>query len=87
MQFPICYIDERYGDAWRKMKTKHMDVQGNAEKYINREFCGMVVSNKDADPIRDEFFEKLLQYQFVSSGGNIEIILVSLMGFRINLNS
>ena len=69
LQFPICYIDERYGDAWRKMKTKHMDVQGNAEKYINREFCGMVVSNKDADPIRDEFFEKLLQYQFVSSGG------------------
>ena len=69
LQFPICYIDERYGNAWRMMKTKHMDVQGNAEKYINREFCGMVVSNKDADPIRDEFFEKLLQYQFVSSGG------------------
>ena len=69
LQFPICYIDERYGDAWRKMKIKHMDVQGNAEKYINREFCGMVVSNKDADSIRDEFFEKLSQYRFVSSGG------------------
>ena len=41
-----------------KMKTKHMDIKGNAEKYINREFCGIVVSNKDADPIKDECTEK-----------------------------
>lgn len=69
IQFPICYIEERYGSAWEMMESKHLEVCGNIQKYISRDFCGMVVSNKYADPIRDNFFEQLSQYRVISSGG------------------
>ena len=44
---------------------KH-EIPANPEK---RKFCSFVVSNADAKPIRQHFFEKLSDYKKVDSGG------------------
>lgn len=39
------------------------------ENYAHRDFCSFVVSNGDANPIRQEFFDRLNEYKRVDSGG------------------
>jgi len=65
-RFPIGFIKERYGIAWKKMEEKHINV---VEKLCNRKFCSFVVSNRDAQSIRNDFFKKLCNYKKVESGG------------------
>lgn len=40
-----------------------------ASRLLDRGFCSFVVSNANADPIRDMFFERLSKYKKVASGG------------------
>lgn len=67
--FPICFIEERYGEAWRRMCLKQDVIQNNPTSFIERDFCSFVVSNKDADEVRDCVFEELCKYKKVQSGG------------------
>jgi hypothetical protein len=49
-----------------KLCAKNID----SEKALNRKFCNFVYSNsKWADPVREEFFNKLSKYKKVDSGG------------------
>ena len=68
MQFPICFIEERYGNDWRRMEQKHV-LEAEKASYVNRDFCSFVVSNGEGNPIRTEMFEKLCAYKKVNSGG------------------
>ncbi len=69
LQFPLCYINERYGKDWIRMSRKHFMSEAESEQLLNRGFCSFVVSNKYADSIRDEVFDKLTEYKEVASGG------------------
>lgn len=66
LDFPIGYIKERYGKAWEGMKSKNLHID---EKLSRREFCGVVISNKDADSIRNIFWDELSKYKKIDSGG------------------
>lgn len=44
-------------------------LEMEAAKLLDRGFCSFVVSNANADPIRDMFFERLSKYKKVASGG------------------
>ena len=43
----------------------------NPEQLLNREFCSFVVSNRNGNPLRIEFFKRLSQYKKVASGGRL----------------
>lgn len=66
-RYPICFIPQRYGEAWNYMQKKHL--MRNKEIDIKRSFCSFVVSNDKASPVRKEIFEKLSAYKKVDSGG------------------
>lgn len=68
MQFPICFIEERYGQSWQRMMDKGKVLQ-EMDDPAAREFCSFVVSNKDADPMRDLLYESLRTYRPIASGG------------------
>lgn len=67
LRYPICFIPQRYGNAWKYMEKKHL--MRKEELDVKREFCSFVVSNDKASPIRKEMFEKLSDYKKVDSGG------------------
>lgn len=66
LKYPIYYIPERYQEKWELMTEKHKNI---TNKLYEREFCSFVVSNRDADPMRENFFRLLCQYKKVDSGG------------------
>ena len=66
LRYPNYMTKASYKSAWEAMKVKHL-VDG--EQALNRKFCSFVVSNGNANEIRDVFFEKLSQYKKVDSGG------------------
>ena len=66
LQFPIYYIPERYKESWDLMVLKHKNISDTMAK---RKFCSFVVSNRDGDKIRENFFRLLCKYKKVESGG------------------
>ena len=64
LRLPNNYCTRLYAEGTLLME-KHA-IPANPEK---REFCSFVVSNADANPIRQQFFEKLSDYKKVDSGG------------------
>ena len=64
LRLPNNYCTRLYAEGTLLME-KH-EIPANPEK---REFCSFVVSNADANPIRQQFFEKLSDYKKVDSGG------------------
>lgn len=66
LRYPNYMTKLSYKNAWDAMKVKHL-VEG--KQIINRKFCSFVVSNGNANEIREVFFEKLSQYKRVDSGG------------------
>ena len=69
LRLPLYYLYENYfiPDGFKKIREIR-NLDKNA--LLNRKFCNFVYSNSTtADPIRREFFEKLLRYKKVDSGG------------------
>lgn len=64
---PYCFDHGDYEKNIALAKTKHLAVNEDLVKKTG--FCSFVVSNAQADPIRDEFFERLCAYAKVDSGG------------------
>lgn len=59
-----------FSKAYRKLKeSAKMRAEQDSAKLLNRGFCSFVVSNPNADPLRDRFFERLSAYKPVASGG------------------
>lgn len=70
LRYPLFLL---YGSSLKKAKLKHIF---NPQAMLDRGFCSFVVSNgKNANPIREEFFDAMCQIDFVASGG----------GFRNNI--
>ena len=67
IRYPIYLIPERYGRFWNLMKRKHLFE--NSEEVLDRGFCSFVVSNGNADEIRNNAFEALNKYKEIHSGG------------------
>lgn len=69
MRLPNYYCTPRFLKSTLLMEQKHIlpaDFDLQKEK---PDFCSFVVSNGDANPIREEFFELLSKYCKVDSGG------------------
>ena len=66
LRLPNNYCTRLFAEGTLLME-KH-DIPANPEK---RKFCSFVVSNADANPIRQQFFEKLSAYNKVDSGGRL----------------
>ena len=66
LRLPNNYCTRLFAEGTLLME-KH-DIPANPEK---RKFCSFVVSNADANPIRQQFFEKLSAYKKVDSGGRL----------------
>lgn len=69
LRYPIYLVSERYKKAWELMVKKHIIIPSEKEKMVKRNFCSFVVSNGNADTIRESFFDLLLSYKKVNSGG------------------
>lgn len=71
LRYPLFLL---YGDITKQAEQKH--IFNNPQEMFNRGFCSFVVSNgKNANPIRENFFDVMSQIDFVASGG----------GFRNNI--
>ena len=66
LRYPLWYYD-LYRDDALLMQKKHEDAEGILSR--KTDFCSFVVSNGDADPIRQAAFEALNAYKRVDSGG------------------
>lgn len=67
-RYPLYYY--RYQEDFRLMETKHLIT--DEEIYGKNKFCSMVVSNSQAMPYREHFFELLCNYKKVNSGGRFK---------------
>lgn len=56
----------RYGE-YEKLKGE--GEKPDPQRLLDRKFCSFVVSNLDADPMREKFFRELSKYKKVDSGG------------------
>lgn len=65
MRYPIYFIENRYGHAWKRMLIKHKDN----DELQKDGFCSFVVSNGEADILRQQAFDKLNEYKRIASGG------------------
>jgi len=66
LRYPLYYY--RYKEDFLLMEQKHLITQ--EEIALKKKFCSIVVSNgKNADPIREDFFNILSRYKKVDSGG------------------
>lgn len=64
LRFPIWLTQT---DTIKKANIKHLEVLPSSTK---RDFCSFVVSNnRYAHPIREAFFDKISNFDFVASGG------------------
>ena len=64
---PYCFDHKDHEMNIALAKNKHLSAKEDLAKKTG--FCSFVVSNAQADPIRDAFFEKLCAYKKVDSGG------------------
>lgn len=64
MRLPNNYCTRLFAEGTRQMELH--PIPADPEK---RQFCSFVVSNADANPIRQQFFEQLSAYRQVDSGG------------------
>ena len=64
-RWPLYYA---YGQKlWNAFMSKHLNPQEKLAK--KSDFCSFVYSNGMGNPIRQQFFQELLQYKKVDSGG------------------
>lgn len=65
LRWPLYYT---YGQQlWDLLMSKHINPQ---EKLARKtDFCSFVYSNGNGNPIRQQFFQELLRYKKVNSGG------------------
>ncbi|WP_334082906.1 glycosyltransferase family 10 domain-containing protein [Helicobacter typhlonius] len=72
MQFEDRYLRYpfylHYKEAMEKARNKHLHITPQTLENKKR-FCTFVVSNGKADSIRSQFFDKLMQYKHIDSGG------------------
>ena len=67
IRYPNYLFNIKYSQETNMMLNKHTISD---ELFSNKtDFCSFVVSNGNADPIRDLFFDKLSEYKRVNSGG------------------
>ena len=69
MRLPNNYCTPRFLATTLQMEHKHELPDGFDIERDKPDFCSFVVSNGDAAPIRQQFFELLSQYKKVDSGG------------------
>ena len=65
MRLPLFYTYSSFD----YLKKKKMDRTSN--QLLNRKFCSFVVSNANADPIREKFYKRLNEYKQVDCGGRL----------------
>ncbi len=66
-RYPL-FLTGRYRDCFKLAEKKHL--LEDEDKLLQRGFCSFVVSNSTwADSLRGDFFDALLQIDFVASGG------------------
>lgn len=63
LRVPLYFFGGAYGKLL-KGERRLADAE-----LLDRKFCSFVVSNPNADPLRDKFFERLSKYKKVDSGG------------------
>lgn len=66
IRVPNYSINPKYEQDIQLLKRKH--IKTDVENY-ERKFCGMVVSNGNANPMRDKIFDQISKYKLVDSGG------------------
>ena len=69
MRLPNYYCTPRFLKSTLLMEQKHILPAAFDLQKEKPDFCSFVVSNGDANPIRQEFFELLSEYRKVDSGG------------------
>ncbi len=69
MRLPNYYCTPRFLKSTLLMEKKHQLPEGFDLHREKPDFCSFVVSNGDANPIRQQFFELLSKYKRVDSGG------------------
>lgn len=67
LRYPLFIL---YAQDFLKAQEKHKNL--NSQTLLNRDFCSFVVSNGDADFIREQFFDLLSQKEFIASGGRFK---------------
>lgn len=66
IRVPNYRMNPKYERDIRLLKTRHRNIdKSNAE----RKFCATVVSNGNADPMRDRILDEISKYKRVDSGG------------------
>lgn len=65
IRIPNYIINPKYDYMIKRMENKHIEYN-SAE---GKRFCSFVVSNGNADPMRDYIFDKISEYRKVDSGG------------------
>ncbi|WP_051525832.1 glycosyltransferase family 10 domain-containing protein [Butyrivibrio proteoclasticus] len=66
---PNYIMNPKYSDDVRLMLQKHKLTRDEVRK---DDFCSFVVSNGNADPIRNDFYEALSEYKKINSGGRFK---------------
>ncbi len=66
IRVPNYSMNPKYGQDIQLLQMRHKNTGGDA---FNRKFCGTVVSNGNADPMRDRILEEISKYRQVDSGG------------------
>ena len=66
IRVPNYIMNPKYAKDIELLEKRHL-IEAN--EYDNRQFCGTVVSNGDADSMRDYIFDELSKYKKVASGG------------------
>ena len=69
MRLPNNYCTPRFLKTTLQMEQKHVIPADFDVERDKPDFCSFVVSNDDANPIRQHFFELLSRYKKVDSGG------------------
>lgn len=65
MRLPLFYTYSSFEHLQEKKMNR------TPEQLLNRKFCSFVVSNTNADPMREIFFKRLNEYKQVDCGGRL----------------
>jgi hypothetical protein len=67
----IQFEDRYFRSPYFRFRTEvdHVNDKITTEQALDRKFCNFVYSSGWADPIRNQFFQKLSEYKHVDSGG------------------
>ncbi len=55
--------------SYDALKEHHFFTEEEKAALLNRQFCSFVVSNINADPLRERFYRELSEYKHIDSGG------------------